>query len=609
LGDVRSVAVTQSAMADVLSQQGKLQEAMALFEQSLRTKRELGDLRGVAATQHAMAKVLSQQGKAQEAMALFEQSLRTTQELGDVRSVAVTQQAMADVLSQQGKLQEAMALYEQSLRTMRELGDLREVAVTQSAMADVLSQQGKAQEAIAFYEQSLRTKRELGDLRVVAVTQANFCQLLLQQGEHDRALPMAWEAYTSLSRNHYTHDAQIMQELLISIKGEALGSEQFDMIWKQVIGEPQPSWLRSVQTRVLDEQDRLSTGSLNVMVFNTAAVMTLMPEKLAEWRETMGEALKQAQNTHQSHDVEFFTAILALLDGQAPTLPEEHPYADAFHEIQEGIASGGPQDEGISVDVSEEMMQAVRDFVNADDWDATRQVVEAQQVLLFRPEVVALFEWNVAQARAAGEQRTVTVLEQHLALLRNCKEIGIAEAFEQLEAVQEDDLLFDVELIPRSIAALLGGPQEKLAHAQYLTAQTAQAADDNLKALINTIQLALFSSDLSQLGRDLHGVYHQAWETIVVGVETGGVDPRLFEMITSNTLAMLGPASNRRSEWRNSLVEMRNAAMAQGARHFVMLLDAVIGLLDAGGNLAGLGEGLTGVYAKTWQKIVERLPM
>jgi len=37
------------------------------------------------------------------------------------------------------------------------------------------------------------------------------------------------------------------------------------------------------------------------------------------------------------------------------------------------------------------------------------------------------------------------------------------------------------------------------------------------------------------------------------------------------------------------------------------LLDAVIGLLDAGGDPAGLGEGLTGVYAQTWQAIVEQL--
>ncbi len=608
LGDLRAVAMTQHAMADVLRQQGKPQEAVALYEQSLRTFQELEDPREVAMTQHTMANVLRQQSKPQEAMTLYEQSLRTFQELGDPREVAMTQHAMADVLRQQGKPQEAMTLYEQSLRTFQELGDVRSVAVTQHAMANVLRQQGKPQEAMTLYEQSLRTSQELGDPREVAITQGNLCQLLLQQGEYDQALLIAWEAYRSLSRNHYTRDAQLMQRLLISIKGETLDPERFDMIWKQVISEPQPPWLRDVQASVPDEQDRLSAETLKFVSSNTIAVMTQMPEELAEWRGTIDEALNQAQITHLAYEVEFFTAILALLDGQVPTLPGEHPYADALHEIQEVIAAGGPQNEDSSVDVSDEMVQAVHDFVNAEDWDATRRVVEAQRAVLFRPEVEAFFEQTIAQAKVAGEQHTFEVLEQHLALLRDCKEIGIAEALEQLETAQEDDLPFDEELIPRSIAALLGGPQEKLAHAQYLTAQTTQATDDHLKALINTIQLALFSSDLSQLGRELQGVYRQAWEGIVIGVETGGVDPRLFDMITNNTLAVLGPTSNRRSEWRNDLVEMRNVAIAQGARHLLTLFDAVIGLLDAGGNPTDLGEGLTGVYEKTWQNLLGQLP-
>jgi len=65
--------------------------------------------------------------------------------------------------------------------------------------------------------------------------------------------------------------------------------------------------------------------------------------------------------------------------------------------------------------------------------------------------------------------------------------------------------------------------------------------------------------------------YRQAWEAIVVGVETGGVDPHLFDVITNNTLVVLG-------------------------------------LLDADGNPAGLGEGLTGECAKTWLAMVGRLP-
>src|SRR5205823_3694453 len=217
----------------------------------------------------------------------------------------------------------------------------------------------------------------------------------------------------------------------------------------------------------------------------------------------------------------------------------------------------------ITSSVSGEMMQAMRDFVKAGDRDAARQVVEAQHALLFQPEGETLFEQNIAQARSAGEERAVEMLELHLALLRDCKAGGIAEAFANLAAAQEVDLPFDAELLSRSIAALLGSPQAKMEHMQYLAAMANGTTDADLKALINTIQLALFSKDLSQFGRDLKGVYRQAWEGIVATVEAGGVDPDTFNIIINNTLAVLGPASNRRGEWRNNLIQVRNSATAR----------------------------------------------
>src|SRR5436190_1191338 len=85
-------------------------EALALYEQSLRTDQELGDVRGVAVTQHDMTNVLVQQGKVGEALALYEQSLRTKKEIGDVRGVAVTQANMSQLLLRQGELRRALRM-------------------------------------------------------------------------------------------------------------------------------------------------------------------------------------------------------------------------------------------------------------------------------------------------------------------------------------------------------------------------------------------------------------------------------------------------------------------------------------------------------------------
>lgn len=136
-----------------------------------------------------------------------------------------------------------------------------------------------------------------------------------------------------------------------------------------------------------------------------------------------------------------------------------------------------------------------------------------------------------------------------------------------------------------------------MAHVPYLTAMGTQTTDERLKALLQVIQLALFGSDLSQLGHNLSGVYREAWEAIVIGVEAEGVDPRLFAMIVQNTLAVLGSSTEKRSKWRDTLVQLQSQAAENDSDRLIALLNAVIGLLDADGNPAGLGKNLTGIYA------------
>lgn len=59
---------------------------------------------------------------------------------------------------------------------------------------------------------------------------------------------------------------------------------------------------------------------INTLVGYTITVMTTMPERHAEWREAITQALHDAQQRGADWqiEVEFFTAILAILEGQSP---------------------------------------------------------------------------------------------------------------------------------------------------------------------------------------------------------------------------------------------------------------------------------------------------
>ena len=54
---------------------------------------------------------------------------------------------------------------------------------------------------------------------------------------------------------------------------------------------------------------------------------------------------------------------------------------------------------------TDETIQAIREFVNAKDWDATQQIVEAHKDILFKLETETALEALIAQAEAAHDER------------------------------------------------------------------------------------------------------------------------------------------------------------------------------------------------------------
>ncbi|MGD9101144.1 MAG: tetratricopeptide repeat protein, partial [Anaerolineae bacterium] len=191
----------------------------------------------------------------------------------------------------------------------------------------------------------------------------------------------------------------------------------------------------------------------------------------------------------------------------------------ALAAMQGGAPPGTASDSPDSI--SAQTIQAVRAFVNAEDWDATRRVVKAQQALLFQPQVETLFEQNIAQARAAGEQRIVEMLELHLALLRQCRSVGIEAAFAQLQAAPQggsaDPQLLSA-LANNTLAVLGPAAGQRDAWREGLLdlhrQATAQDAHPLLALLDAIIALLDANGDPSGLGQNLEGPYAQTWRAI-----------------------------------------------------------------------------------------------
>jgi tetratricopeptide (TPR) repeat protein len=419
---------------------------------------------------------------------------------------------LATPYERMGQNRRALTLYELALEWYQVAGDIREVAVTQNAMADGLRQQGKPQEALALYQESLRTDKELGDVRSIAVTEANLAQLLFGQGEYTQGLLFAWDAYIQLQKSGYVYDAQTMQSILISMK--EMYFSQFTLSWTQQIKEEQPDWLRNVQEIPSSPQLSLSAEQRHIIVANTIVVMTEMPEKRAEWHQALSESLQQAQERNATYDAEFFTSLLSLINSQPVVLPPDHLHAEDLAAVERGLVAAqsreAPPD---TIEISEDVVQVVRDFLTTKSWEGTRRILVQQQTHLFQPEVEEFLQYQITLAENTGKHQTAEMLLLHLDLLRDAKAEGIERAFANL--AQKVTPPFGMELVARSRIAFHGEPTERMAHMHYLTTLATQTTDEGTKKLIEAIQLALVGGDLSQARQDLDGVYRQAWEAII----------------------------------------------------------------------------------------------
>jgi tetratricopeptide (TPR) repeat protein len=380
--------------------------------------------------------VLQRLGYRQQGLALIELALEFAQGQDD-RLALLAMNNMAIIYEQSGLMYQALGMNEQALGIRREVGDRSGEGATLNNLGGVYNALGQKQKALEYYEQALRLAREVGDRSGEGTTLHNIGMIYAAQGRFDVALACILLAKTLFEYVQSPSDVDDEIQVLAFFQ-KNLGQERFSDLYRQVAGREEEILQKALQDGLppgaqAQSSSTMPAESVAIIVNNTIAVMTVMPERRDEWREAIRQDLEQARQRGADWqiEVEFYTAILTLLDGQAADLPGGHPYAAALEQIKQGIASGGPQ-------------------VSMDD------VPEEVQALL-----------------------------------------SLAEA---------------------SIAALRGGPRERIALLQQLVPLQAQVLDEGLKALLQAMQLALMGDDLAQLGGDLDGVYKQVWEAILAGV-------------------------------------------------------------------------------------------
>jgi tetratricopeptide (TPR) repeat protein len=199
IGDVQGKAATLNNMARVIAQQGDVDRAMKLWQESLGIEERIGNVKGKAATLANMAGVIAQQGDVDRAMKLWQESLKLKDTIGDVQGKAATLHNMAGVIAQQGDVDRAMKLWQESLEILDKIGDVKGKAATLNNMAGVIAKQGDVDRAMKLWQESLELKDKIGDVQGKAATLANMAWAAGQNGDRVRKLELNFQAARALA--------------------------------------------------------------------------------------------------------------------------------------------------------------------------------------------------------------------------------------------------------------------------------------------------------------------------------------------------------------------------------------------------------------------------
>jgi len=304
---------------------GQPEQALVLYQQALRIRREVRDRVGEAITLNNMAAVYQVIGQPEQALVLFQQALPILREVRDRSGEATTLNNMATVYRAIGQPEQALALLQQALPILREVRDRSGEATTLNNLAQIYQSRQRYTEAQRAFEQSIVLSQQITNPSMEATGLVGLAWLLYQH------LNQTQEAILNMERG-----IAVLKKVGLSYNaaGQSIEDLQRDL---QDMRTGNSSRGQAAGPSTMPKEQ------IQTIVSITVAVMTSARERHSEYRKRIANILQDAQ--HRGVDwkieVDFFTVVLAILDGQSPSLPAEHPYVEAVAAIQEGIARGG----------------------------------------------------------------------------------------------------------------------------------------------------------------------------------------------------------------------------------------------------------------------------
>jgi tetratricopeptide (TPR) repeat protein len=200
-GDLRNLALVVSYKANLLYDQGKLEEARKGFTEARETYVKVQDRGGEASQLNGLASVLSRGGQYAEASRMYEQAAKLLREVSDWDGEAEALGNLGLALGLQGDVEAGVRRIEEALTAYESMGNRVGQATQLLNLGTLYQNQSDLGKARSAFERALKLAEPTGNQSLTAQISANLGIVLTTQGDLDGAydrLQSAVEIQTKL---------------------------------------------------------------------------------------------------------------------------------------------------------------------------------------------------------------------------------------------------------------------------------------------------------------------------------------------------------------------------------------------------------------------------
>jgi class 3 adenylate cyclase/tetratricopeptide (TPR) repeat protein len=253
LGDLAAQARVQNTLGMLAYHRGEWPKALEHYVASEEADIRCGKLWNAATPAANRAEILADQGRLEEARSALEQAMLTWRGVNAVSMIAFGDYQLGRIAARLGRSEEAMGHFDASRRHFSELGELTEVMVVDALRAEALALAGDHEGALALADATLARAHTLGGVSAMTPllhrVRGASLQELAQPAEAERAVREALDAARSRIARH-----EIAFALAALIDGEMAGDELEEGEWRSELArlaedlgiDPRPQWSRRV---------------------------------------------------------------------------------------------------------------------------------------------------------------------------------------------------------------------------------------------------------------------------------------------------------------------------------------------------------------------------